>query len=186
MSGENLTFLASIRKYFIERCRLPVDLNCAGLRLREEEEVADQAVDLIGQVDDLPQDRLVLRDGLVFPPKRHFSFATNNGEGSAQFVRDVREELRAQLVEGRQFLMGSLERFLGRFSLSDVFNAAPDPQFPVLLDQVAEQTNRHKVAGVSLDEELVNLLKYQRAFEAASRMIVAADEMMSTLISLKR
>ncbi len=43
-----------------------------------------------------------------------------------------------------------------------------------------------QVSGVSLDEELVNLLKYQRAFEAASRMIVAADEMMSTLISLKR
>jgi flagellar hook-associated protein 1 FlgK len=43
-----------------------------------------------------------------------------------------------------------------------------------------------QVSGVSLDEELVNLLKFQRAFEAASRMIVAADEMMSTLISLKR
>jgi flagellar hook-associated protein 1 len=45
---------------------------------------------------------------------------------------------------------------------------------------------RAQVSGVSLDEELVNLLKYQRAFEAASRMIIAADEMMSTLISLKR
>lgn len=48
------------------------------------------------------------------------------------------------------------------------------------------QNFRAQVSGVSLDEELVNLLKYQRAFEAASRMIVAADEMMSTLISLKR
>lgn len=48
------------------------------------------------------------------------------------------------------------------------------------------QNFRAQVSGVSLDEELVNLLKYQRAFEAASRMIVVADEMMSTLISLKR
>jgi flagellar hook-associated protein 1 FlgK len=48
------------------------------------------------------------------------------------------------------------------------------------------QNFRAQVSGVSLDEELVNLLKYQRAFEAASRMIVAADEMMSTLISLRR
>ncbi|MDF0652012.1 MAG: flagellar hook-associated protein FlgK [Nitrospira sp. LK265] len=48
------------------------------------------------------------------------------------------------------------------------------------------QNFRAQVSGVSLDEELVNLLKYQRAFEAASRMIVTADEMMSTLISLKR
>ncbi|MDH4084078.1 MAG: flagellar hook-associated protein FlgK [Nitrospira sp.] len=48
------------------------------------------------------------------------------------------------------------------------------------------QNFRAQVSGVSLDEELVNLLKFQRAFEAASRMIVAADEMMATLISLKR
>jgi flagellar hook-associated protein 1 FlgK len=48
------------------------------------------------------------------------------------------------------------------------------------------QNFRAQVSGVSLDEDLVNLLKYQRAFEAASRMIVAADEMMSTLISIKR
>jgi flagellar hook-associated protein 1 FlgK len=48
------------------------------------------------------------------------------------------------------------------------------------------QNFRAQVSGVSLDEELVNLLKYQRAFEAASRMIVVADELMSTLISLKR
>lgn len=48
------------------------------------------------------------------------------------------------------------------------------------------QNFRSQVSGVSLDEELVNLLKYQRAFEAASRMIVAADELMATLISLKR
>ncbi|HRI37832.1 MAG TPA: flagellar basal body rod C-terminal domain-containing protein, partial [Nitrospira sp.] len=48
------------------------------------------------------------------------------------------------------------------------------------------QSFHAQVSGVSLDEELVNLLQFQRAFEAASRMIVAADEMMSTLISLKR
>ncbi len=48
------------------------------------------------------------------------------------------------------------------------------------------QSFHAQVSGVSLDEELVNLLKFQRAFEAASRMIVAADEMMSTLIALKR
>lgn len=48
------------------------------------------------------------------------------------------------------------------------------------------QTFQSQVSGVSLDEELVNLLKYQRAFQAASRLITAADEMMATLISLKQ
>jgi flagellar hook-associated protein 1 len=36
--------------------------------------------------------------------------------------------------------------------------------------------------GVSLDEEMVNLSQYQRAFEASSRILRAADELLQTLM----
>lgn len=45
---------------------------------------------------------------------------------------------------------------------------------------------RAQSSGVSIDEELVNVLKYQRAFDAASRLIMATDEMLQTLLDLKR
>jgi flagellar hook-associated protein 1 FlgK len=48
------------------------------------------------------------------------------------------------------------------------------------------QTFREQTSGVSIDEEMTNLLKYQRAFEAASKMIVMTDELMQTLLDLKR
>ena len=48
------------------------------------------------------------------------------------------------------------------------------------------QAFRAQISGVSLDEELVKMLEFQQAFEAASRMIITADEMMQTLLSLKR
>ncbi|MGH7182454.1 MAG: flagellar hook-associated protein FlgK [Nitrospiraceae bacterium] len=51
-------------------------------------------------------------------------------------------------------------------------------------DQLTSQ--RASVSGVSMDEELANLLQYQRSFEAASRMIVIADEMFQTILSIKR
>lgn len=38
-------------------------------------------------------------------------------------------------------------------------------------------------AGVSLDEEMTNLLMYQRAYQAATKVITAIDEMMDTLIN---
>lgn len=48
------------------------------------------------------------------------------------------------------------------------------------LDSVRAQSS-----GVSIDEEMVNVLKYQRAFEAASRLIVTTDEMLQTLLAMK-
>lgn len=54
----------------------------------------------------------------------------------------------------------------------------------VLHDQLTSQ--RASVSGVSMDEELANLLQYQRSFEAASRMIVVADELFQSILSMKR
>lgn len=45
---------------------------------------------------------------------------------------------------------------------------------------------RAEVSGVSLDEELVNMLKFQRAFQAASRLIVMTDELLQDLLFMKR
>ncbi len=51
---------------------------------------------------------------------------------------------------------------------------------------VGDQLNaqRESVIGVNLDEEAVNLIKYQRAFEAAARVVNATNEVLQTLISL--
>lgn len=43
---------------------------------------------------------------------------------------------------------------------------------------------RESVRGVSLDEELSDLLKHQRGYEAASRVVRAADEMMQAIINM--
>jgi flagellar hook-associated protein 1 FlgK len=48
------------------------------------------------------------------------------------------------------------------------------------------ETFRAQVSGVSIDEELVAMMKYQRAFDAAAKMIVVADELLQTLLALKR
>ena len=45
---------------------------------------------------------------------------------------------------------------------------------------------REGVSGVSLDEELTNLLTFQRAFEASARLLTVADELLQTLLSIGR
>jgi flagellar hook-associated protein 1 FlgK len=54
----------------------------------------------------------------------------------------------------------------------------------ILRDQI--ETIRAQVSGVSVDEELVNMIKFQRGFEAASRLIRVSDEMLQTILSLKQ
>lgn len=51
----------------------------------------------------------------------------------------------------------------------------------VLVDQV--NMNRQSVSGVSLDEEMANLVKYQHAYNASARMITAIDEMLDKVIN---
>jgi flagellar hook-associated protein 1 FlgK len=46
------------------------------------------------------------------------------------------------------------------------------------------ESQRESLSGVSLDEEAINLMRQQRAFQAASRVVAAVDEMLKTLLSL--
>lgn len=45
------------------------------------------------------------------------------------------------------------------------------------------ENNRQAVSGVSLDEEMINMIKFQHAYSAASRLITALDEMLEIIIN---
>jgi flagellar hook-associated protein 1 FlgK len=47
----------------------------------------------------------------------------------------------------------------------------------------ALEQRRQEVSGVSIDEEMTNLLRYQRAYEAAARVLTAADELLDLLVN---
>jgi flagellar hook-associated protein 1 len=46
------------------------------------------------------------------------------------------------------------------------------------------QAQRESLSGVSLDEEAINLIRQQRAFQGAARLVSAVDELMQTILSL--
>ena len=54
----------------------------------------------------------------------------------------------------------------------------------IIFDSVA--TQRESLSGVSLDEEAISLISYQRAFQGAARYLNVVDEMMQTLLTLVR
>lgn len=48
------------------------------------------------------------------------------------------------------------------------------------------QKRRQDMSGISLDEEAVNLLKYQKMYEASARVIRVADEILASLFEMVR
>lgn len=65
-------------------------------------------------------------------------------------------------------------------TLGNVFKDASEG-----LEQSKLETDnaRQQVIGVSSDEELTNMIKYQNAYNAASRYINVVSEMIETIIS---
>jgi flagellar hook-associated protein 1 FlgK len=51
----------------------------------------------------------------------------------------------------------------------------------VLTDNLKDR--RESVSGVSLDEEMTNIIRFQRAYQASARAMSTTDEMIDTLIN---
>ena len=76
---------------------------------------------------------------------------------------------------------GQVATSLGQ-SLSSVNNSMGDQDVveAMLLRQ------RDSISGVSIDEEMTELVKYQKAFEASAHLITTVTEMIDTVINMKR
>jgi len=63
----------------------------------------------------------------------------------------------------------------------DVNNGVKQEEF--IIHQYEQR--RKSIAGVSVDEEMINLIKYQQAFAASAKLIAALDEMLDKLLSIR-
>lgn len=70
-----------------------------------------------------------------------------------------------------------------RFDLGNTLHSAKQTGETSRILRLAAENQRTSVAGVSLDEEMVGLVKYQHAFNGASRVITAMDDALDRLIN---
>jgi len=88
--------------------------------------------------------------------------------------------LRATPVLGGQTLNQLAQSLLGSIG-NDIANSDTQVRaHQAVLHQIRQQ--QQSAAGVSIDEELANLAFCQRAYEAAARVVTAADEMLAIII----
>jgi len=66
---------------------------------------------------------------------------------------------------------------------SDVYQAEVNGNHQTTVNQQLA-TYRQEVSGVSLDEEMVDLVQFQSAYEAAAKLVTTVDEMLENLIAM--
>jgi flagellar hook-associated protein 1 FlgK len=72
--------------------------------------------------------------------------------------------------------------FIGKLGLSRNEAASNLESREFLVEEY--QTHQDAIAGVSLDEEMANLIKYQHTYQAAARLISTTDEMLDILLNI--
>jgi flagellar hook-associated protein 1 len=66
---------------------------------------------------------------------------------------------------------------------NDVRNASANHEYEGAMVTHLENY-RESVSGVSLDEEMINLVKFQHAYEAAAKLITTVDDMLNTVLNM--
>lgn len=123
-------------------------------------------------------------NGAVASDPRLLAAATTLPAGSG----DNRNLLAMMGTESQALASGSnpiatVQQIIGDFGIRTAQARAFAEQDAALAKHLT--TLRESVSGVSIDEEMINLTKAQKAFEALSKVVAAADQMLDVLMKLR-
>ncbi len=111
--------------------------------------------------------------------------AKNGNAGDNQTARAIAnlETLALASLDG-QTLRTRYEGMISDIATQSSTASASAEASAVVLETL--QAQREAVSGVSLDEEAINLMRYQRAFQGAARVVTVVDELMQTMLGMVR
>lgn len=129
---------------------------------------------------DIQVNSVILND----PNKIHASGASGESGNNAKALA------MAQLASASQAALGNLTFAESYNQTVANFGQELSNTNSQLLDQTAVnrmlERQRDSLGGVSIDEEMTNLIIFQRAFQASARMVNTIDELLQSVIALAR
>ncbi len=90
----------------------------------------------------------------------------------------------AKIVDGTDTLTGAYSRISAQVGLEAGQNELATVANEDTMTQL--KNLRDGKVGVSLEEEMINLIQYQKGFEASAKFLATIDEMMDTILTIKR
>ncbi len=137
-----------------------------------------------GLTDPVTAISIAIGSDVLDQPRNIAAAATANAPGDNEIARQI-----ASLIDDENFIgtSSAIEFYSGVIAEVGALGrdaATGASTVEVIRNQLFAQ--RDSEIGVSLDEEAVSLIKFQRAFEASARVVSIADEILDVVVNLGR
>ncbi|QCJ42385.1 flagellar hook-associated protein FlgK [Bacillus sp. S3] len=108
------------------------------------------------------------------------SSSTGNGQ-NAQAIANIKFDA-SLIFNGTTSTVDDYYRnIIGQLGIDSLESQRMQSNSEVIIQQV--ENRRQSVSGVSIDEEMANMIKYQQAYNAAARMVTAMDQCLDKVIN---
>ncbi len=110
----------------------------------------------------------------------NFKAKLGNGNNSTALAKSLKDN---EVINGSS-VMGAYESLISGLGVEGQRSEQMVDNQKVVLNQLKNQ--QESISGVSLDEEMANMIKYQHAYSAAARIISNTDQMLESLMQIIR
>ena len=109
--------------------------------------------------------------------------ASSSGDpGNGDNATAIANVLNAPVTSEGQSIVTAYQGLIGKVGIAS--QEATTSQQSFQLSQNQMQSFQSSISGVSLDEELTNMIQYQHSFEAAAKVVTTTDQMYQTVIGM--
>jgi len=134
-------------------------------------------------VNAISNGQIKINSSILSDPKNIAASEVANNDGNGGIANKMARLFDAAFVElNNQSFMDYYSTTLNALGMEKVSSDKSFESSETILQQLKNEQTSY--SGVSLDEEMTNVLKYQRSYDAAAKMIKVADEMIQTILQM--
>lgn len=123
---------------------------------------------------------LIINAELIDDPNK-IAISLDGTEGNGEIALRIAQLTDAKLLDGNT-LQESYSSMINGLGNDGMLQNNYTQANQMVLDELAQL--RASQSGVSVDEEMTNVLKFQRTYEASAKLITVADEILQTILNM--
>ncbi len=142
--------------------------------------ITDPAITGLDFFTDYESGKLEINEDILDDPY-YLAISDDGASGNNGIALQLAELKNSELLKGKT-LAENYSEFISDIANEIRLQVQKTESSAIAMTQL-EQT-KLEYSGVSTDEEMMNVIKYQRSYDAAAKLISVADELMQTILTL--